>query len=748
MDEQVRKLALLILLAVLSAAAPAGAAVVGSYTLTLPPGSGVVMGDSLGNLSFTLTNTTASGGASIGYLKLSFDATYYNVSEAVTAPPGWRVSEVKNAGAGQTYIVFSAVGSGLAPGASAVFTAIIKGLNNGLIPSAPANVTEALSGAEVSINGGKDVFSGSASSWTRYGLYARLVASPSTLGAGEALAVSMEVVNRTTGTQTISPSALTEVGSGGVSWVSGPSPSSATLAAGGAQYFNFSYTATAAGTVTFSGHAANGGSTVTSPVTVSNPVVIGSFTALLDITPIALVSSQQVRVILTVTNNSGGNLSGISPSLTPGGTATLTRVSGPTPAAVGLLRPGTSTILTWYYTVTGAVGATYSFTGSASSSTLATNTAASQVGRITGYGATIVPDFVGSGATNASFVYTVFNQGALPVRRIRIYTTTGWTYASASGPTGWTLSTGGTPLKVTFTASAAGYYIPTGGSASFSVTYASVPTVPAPTVNTFVIGVWDSATALADPATGAAEVSVDITPYAISLSRSIPAGFADPPVADGSQYYDVVAAVTGPGGPLSGAQVDFTTTFGTLASPASVTDGAGRAFETLTGTLSLSPATATLTASCRGAIATTRLAFSAYPGLALDYLPGTLSPITVTAGQTGVVFSLRVVNTGAATTTLAAGSFFRFADSTAGGTSSFTASLASASPASIATGASSLLTFASGDVAASFLGGTYPPLLWLTDGITPGGARPVSDGVTVSVPSTAVRVIRWREQLR
>ncbi len=743
-----RRIAFFLLLAALLSASPAGAAVVGSYTLTLPPGAGVVMGDSLGNLSFTLANTTAPGGASIGYLKLSFDATYYNVSEAVTAPPGWRVSEVKNAGAGQTHIVFSATGSGLAPGASAVFTALLKGLNNGLIPSAPANVTESLYGAEVSVNGGKDVFSGSASSWTRYGLYARITASPATLGTGGVIAASMEVVNRTTVSQAVVPSALTAQGSGGVSWLSGPLPAGATVAAGAARYFDYTYSAVSPGLVVFSGSASNGTAAVTSPVVLSNCVEIGSFTALLGISPTALVSSQQVQVTMTATNNSGGNLSGIIPSLTPGGTATLTPVSGPTPAAIGLLKAGTSAVFNWVYAVTGPVGATFTFTGSAASSTLTTNTAASETGRITGFGATVTPNIIGSGAVNAGFTYTVFNQGALPVRRVRIYTTTGWTYLSAAPPAGWTVSTGGSPTQVTFSASAAGYYIPSGGSASFTITYSSVPVVPAPTVTVFVIGVWDTATALADPATGSAEAAVDITPYAIALSRSIPAVFAVPPVADGVQYYDVIAAVTGPGGPLAGAQVDFTTTLGTLASPASVTDGAGNAADSLTGPLSLSPVTAYLTASCRGAVASTRLAFSAYPGLALDYLPGTLAPAAVASGQTGVVFSLRVVNTGPSAATLAAGSFFRFADSTAGGASSFTASLVSAAPASIPTGGSSLLTFAAGDVASSFLGGTFPPLLWLTDGITPGGARPVSDGVTVSVPATAVRIIRWREQVR
>jgi hypothetical protein len=744
-------LSLLAACAPLLSPAPAAAAVVGSYALSLPAGEGMVMGDAVGTLHFTLANTTAAGGASIAFVHLSFDASIYNVSDSDTPPAGWKVTAIKNAGQGQTWIEYTATGAGIAPGASAVFPVILKGTSDGNVPAAAADVTDLIDPPDVETSGGNS-FSGNRPTWKRYGLNLDLTASPATLGPGGTVTVTAAVANRTTGARTLRAGALTPNGSGGVTLLSGPSPASVSVAAGAMQYFTFTFRADSSGTVTFSGAASDTGSpaTVTSPDALSNPVVIGAFTAILDLAPLATVTGQQVTVTMTVSNNSGARLAGVVPSLTPGGTAACTRVSGPTPASVANLQPGRATVFRWVYTVSGAIGATYSFSGSAAAAGgAAANAAASPVGRITGYGAVVDPDAANSAATGVSFTFTVFNQGANPARQIRIYCPTGWTVSGSTAPANWTASRTGTPTRVTFVTSTPASFIPTGGRASFTLTFSSFPAVPGPTAFTLVIGVWDTATATGAPATGAAQVVISLTPYTLALARSIPAGFPVPPLADGAQYYDLVATVTGAGGaPLAGAAVTFVNGAGTLTVAAPVTDAAGQARTSLVGPLSTTPVTAPVSASCRGAGASTSLYFQPYPGLALDYLPGTLAPVAVDPGQAGAVFSLRVLNGGALPVTLASSSRFRFADSTAGGTSSFSAAISSSAPAAIPSGGSALLTFSAGNVAAAFLSGTWLPNLWLSDGVA-AGWRPVCDGVRVTAPAAgALTIIRWRETVR
>ncbi len=726
----------------LAASAPLRAGVIGTYTFTLPSGSGVVMGDGNGTLSYTLTNTTSSGSETIDEIQIKFDPQIYFVSLATQAPAGWEVRYIRN-GPGRAVIRYKAITGGIAPGQSLNFDIVLAGTDYGLIPADTNDLTDALVEAKIeSREGQRGTYSGTPSTWTRYSLATVLSATPTSVGVGDNFTLLMAVSNRSTVTQTsVQPRTLTLTGTGNATQVSGPVPASATLDPGIEQIFTYNYQATSSGTVRFSGSAWNGTVNVTSPTEWSNDVIIRNFTAEIGLSSLQVTDGQQVTVTLTATNNGIGDLTGIEPHITSSGTATLALVSGPTPAGMGFLGPGGVASFNWVYTVTGNVGDTFQFTGWATSNTVTTNTADSIVGVISAYFAVVVPDTVVSGATGVSLTFTIFNNGGSTIRRVRIQTPSGWSYQSASAPTGWRINTSGSPILVLFRTRRRLYDIPAGGSESFTITFSSVSTVTSLTAYDFSIELIPR-----NGPEGLVGVVVNVTPYEIALSSAVPPSFPTPPIADGFQYYDITATLTNGGNPVQGAAMQFTSDLGALGSGSAVSDTLGRAVNTLTGPLSVTPVSATVTATYLGAENSIILPFQSYTGMSLDYVPGTLGPTVASPGDTGVVFAVKVINTGTSTVTLDGTSTFSFTDSTAGGSSAYTTTLGSSNPVNIAPGVQATLSFLAADVDAGFLAGDFYPSMVLTDGFTPG-ARPVSDPVTVSGGSGPVIIIRWKESI-
>ncbi len=732
---------------VLCGAPPGGD--VGTYSLSITGDPEVIMGNSTATVSVSLTNTTGSGSPSIGWVRFDVESTLYYVSLSNLSPAGWQVVEIKNAGVGQTYIIYEATSGALSPGESETFDLVVTGTTDGPFPADVSNITDAFDAVEVKEDDGNKAgtFTGNNPSWTRYGLAVSITATPNSCGVGDNITLSTLVTNRTTITQTgIEPGSITVTGTGDgeAEYQSGPVPGSATLDPGEQQVFISTYEASSDGVVVFSGPASNGTAHVTSPAAVSNGVVIGDYTAQIQVSSSEVISGQQIQVVLTLTNNGTGVLTGIVPNISSAGTASMSLDSGPVPASIGVLQPGNSANFQWTYTVTGNIGDTFQVSGWGSSNTLTSDTATTPWGSISAYSVMVSPDNVTSGATGISLSFTVFNNGGLPVKKVRISTPSGWVYQTSTPPPGWSAGSAGNPTQISFTTNSD--FIPIGGSKSFGLTFTAVPTVLSPTPYNFLVELWDTGqNQLNTDPRGAVETTVTVTPYQMVLAAVPGAGISGTPIADGFQYYDITATLTNGGSPVAGAPVQFTADLGALGSGSAVSDTLGRAVNTLTGPLSLTPVSATVTATYLGAEDSIILPFQSYTGMSLDYVPGTLGPTAVSPGDPGVVFAVTVINTGTSTVTLDNTSTFSFSDSTAGGSSVYTSTLGSSSLANIGPGEQANLTFLAADVDEDFQAGDFYPSMVLTDGFTPG-TRPVSDSVTVSGGSS-VLIIRWRESI-
>jgi flagellin-like protein len=98
----------------------------------------------------------------------------------------------------------------------------------------------------------------------------------STVNIGDIITVTLHVTNTGSASATaVTPGALTLGGTGSATYVSGPSPASATIVGGGSQDFTWTYTAATSGTVTFSGSASSG-SVTTGSVGPSNIVTVNT----------------------------------------------------------------------------------------------------------------------------------------------------------------------------------------------------------------------------------------------------------------------------------------------------------------------------------------------------------------------------------------------------------------------------------------------------------------------------------------
>lgn len=728
------------------------AAVVGTYSMALAQDPDIVMVDSTATLELTITNTTASGSASIGWARLDLDPSLFYVSLANLAPAGWIVAEIKNAGAGQSYIIYEATTGALAPGQSETFEMVVTGATDGPFIADVNDMVDNFDAVLLKEDSRRraGTFTGTAASWTRYSLKPSLTATPASVGTLDLITVQLALINRSTVTQaSIAPVAPTVAGTGAVILASGPVPLSASIDPGEVRVFTYTYQAVSTGTVAFTSRGTNGilgSGAVSSPWVTSNTVYIGDFTAQVELFPAVVINGQTAQVKLTLKNNGSTALPNVVPHITTSGSASMTLDSGPTPAGAGALNPGATKTFTWDFTVTGSVGDTFDALVWGTSATATSNTARSDQGEVSAYSGTVYPDNVTSGSTNVSFTYTVFNNGGLPVQKIRISTPSGWTYQSATPPAGWGVGTGGNPIEISFTTGS--NYIPVGGYESFVVTFSSVPVVLSDTPYNFLVEIWDTGqNQLNRNPRGAVETIIVVTPYTITVSCTDPDG-PPGPVADGYQYYDVLATLQVNSVPVQGANVLFDTTAGALGNGNVVTDAGGQAANTLTGPLSTLFVSATVSAQYLGASASVACPFDPYGGLALEYIPGSLGPVSATAGSTGIVFTLSVINTGTANIDLDEGAtYFTFDDATVGGTSSYQAYLDISSPALIPPGGSAVLTFLAADVDAGFSPGSFLPQLFLDDGIT-SGTRPVTDPVTITGGGTTINIIRWRETIQ
>lgn len=172
-----------------------------TYSVTVPAGTEVVMEDPDAVIPVTITNNPGSS-KDIREITFSIDSAKYAFSSSIVPPAGWCVRSYSTAQV--TFALTQAggscssgsTGSQIAPGSSLVFNIVAS-------PAASsADVTgDSFTSVVVDTQGGFSL-SGGLPTWVRRSFEASLEATPSTAGAGDAITLSMQVINRSTAAQT------------------------------------------------------------------------------------------------------------------------------------------------------------------------------------------------------------------------------------------------------------------------------------------------------------------------------------------------------------------------------------------------------------------------------------------------------------------------------------------------------------------------------------------------------------------
>lgn len=342
----------------------------------------VTMGDPAGtSLTYRIKNTNTGGDLGKSINKMEFDLNApYQWSATTVAPAGWSITTLTS-----TKIVFTVTADTIPPkiatGSTQDFTLILAA-----IPSGAQDSTDNLKSVKATYDDGKPPINGSTAftSWTRKSLSIdsfTAVDNATGLSAstpGSTLTVTLTVTNRSTSNWT------------GI--VSNPQPPTATIAlsptttvttssnpsinlnAGQTGPLVWTYTIGSSctvsnppsGTVSFSvTNVQNSTNVATSKSSTSNTVDIGCFNAAFEPFNTCATSGDTMTVRADLTNKFGNDITSATPTLTTGGTATMTRVSGPTPASTTVGKNGGIATVTWSYTITGNPGNTYFFTVSA-----------------------------------------------------------------------------------------------------------------------------------------------------------------------------------------------------------------------------------------------------------------------------------------------------------------------------------------------------------------------------------------------
>jgi len=189
---------------------------------------------------------------------------------------------------------------------------------------------------------------------------------PSNASVGSTFVVTMNVKNLI-GNQisNVAPSALTIGGTGSATFLSGPSPSSTSIAGHSQATFTWTYQAASVGTVNFTGNATADGP-ISSVSSTSNNVTIqapASLASSITASPPNVTSGSTITLTMTVSNNGDLTATNVAPSaLTIGGTGSATFLSGPSPSSTSIAGHSQATF-TWTYQAA-SVG-TVNFTGNA-----------------------------------------------------------------------------------------------------------------------------------------------------------------------------------------------------------------------------------------------------------------------------------------------------------------------------------------------------------------------------------------------
>jgi len=170
-----------------------------TFTLSVPAGTEVTMGDAEAIIPVTITNGAASA-QDIKGITFTIDTASYNFSSSTIAPAGWCVLGTPTTGSvtfgllqGSGACSSGNNGSQIVPGGSLTFN--IKAL-----PLAAAADVAGDSFLDVTVGG---FTRGALPAWTRRALMSELIATPSSTGTGSAITLQMQVINRSTVAQSL-----------------------------------------------------------------------------------------------------------------------------------------------------------------------------------------------------------------------------------------------------------------------------------------------------------------------------------------------------------------------------------------------------------------------------------------------------------------------------------------------------------------------------------------------------------------
>ncbi len=561
----------------------------------------VTMRQTTDQMAFKVTNTGNS--LAITSVKFIFVNGIYDTRNTSGAPSGWSVA-VTNSGS-ESSITFTASSGSIPVGGSLTFSITLKGDGSASIQTAAADATDTLSSMTVANGGNTFTLGGSFPTWLRYGmLISSLTPSPTSVGAGVSTTYTLSVTNVSSATQNnIAPGTMTQTsGTGAVTYVSGPTPATRNLNANANNSFTYVYSGANGGTVVMSNTVGNG--TVTAPSFDGTSLTVNTLSSTIAVDTTTIPSGYSVVVTLTVTN--GGTLAAttVTPgTITTGGTATKTLISGPSPSSVASLPAGSTVSFVYQYMITGTNGQTYTFTNNATAdggqSTTGTTTTSGSIGLVY---ATVTPIYVGRGSTNTALDFQCYNTTGLTVSAIRIRAANA-SFVAASGTStdallsGWTTSISTT--DVTFTSPGTSSNLASGKNGTLRVTYSSFPSPASDTSYTYSLRFTKSdgnTTTFAGPAFS---VTLDKITLAKSPDKNL--------ISQNNGTVDITATVTNNGSPVNAVAVTFSTSDGKLSSTSVSTNASGLATTTLTAPTTPTDIEATVTATIGSAVETTTI---------------------------------------------------------------------------------------------------------------------------------------------
>jgi hypothetical protein len=194
-----------------------------------------------------------------------------------------------------------------------------------------------------------------------------IIVSPAVVSVGQNITIRMHITNSgASEAQGVVPAALSKLGNGNYTYVSGPAPASQTVAAGANVYFTWIYQSSGAGSLAVNGYATGysqySKATKTAAAEDSNYITIQSPASLTSSISIPATKNigQWFTVTMTVTNNGTATANAVAPpsNLTVVGTGGAVRMSGPEPPSAAIIG-GTSQVYQWTYSAAGAGTVTF-----------------------------------------------------------------------------------------------------------------------------------------------------------------------------------------------------------------------------------------------------------------------------------------------------------------------------------------------------------------------------------------------------